>query len=57
MVILTEEQLNEAQQSGLYLPELEKDGCGVGFVVSVQGIATHQVLFNAVFAEKCLNFL
>uniref|UniRef100_A0A0N5A8L5 glutamate synthase (NADH) n=1 Tax=Syphacia muris TaxID=451379 RepID=A0A0N5A8L5_9BILA len=44
MVVLTEEQLNEAQQAGLYLPHLEKDGCGVGFVVSVQGIATHEIL-------------
>lgn len=43
MVILTNEQLTDAQQTGLYLPHLEKDACGVGFVVSVKGVATHQV--------------
>lgn len=46
MVILTEEQVKEAKESGLYLPHLERDACGVGFVASVKGIATHQILQN-----------
>lgn len=30
--------------SGLYEPTLEKDACGVGFVVSIDGVASHQVV-------------
>lgn len=31
---------------GLYNPENEKDACGVGFVVSIDGIASHKVLLD-----------
>jgi glutamate synthase domain-containing protein 2/glutamate synthase domain-containing protein 1/glutamate synthase domain-containing protein 3 len=30
--------------SGLYDPSLEHDGCGVGFVARVDGVATHEIL-------------
>lgn len=43
MVILTEEQFREAEQSGLWSSKLEKDACGVGFVVSIKGVQTHKV--------------
>lgn len=29
---------------GLYDPRLEKDGCGVGFVASIDGIRSHRIL-------------
>jgi glutamate synthase (NADPH/NADH) len=28
---------------GLYDPTLEKDACGVGFIVSIDGIRSHKV--------------
>jgi len=28
---------------GLYDPQLEKDACGVGFIVSIDGISSHKV--------------
>ena len=30
-------------KQGLYDPSLEKDACGVGFIVSIDGIASHKV--------------
>ncbi|KAJ1362991.1 hypothetical protein KIN20_022733 [Parelaphostrongylus tenuis] len=42
----TRKQQEEAKQ-GLYLPQLERDGCGVGFVVSIKGIKTHKILCDA----------
>nr|CDJ87178.1 Glutamine amidotransferase domain containing protein [Haemonchus contortus] len=47
MVILTKEQQEEAANEGLWLPQLEKDNCGVGFVVSIKGIKTHKILCEA----------
>ncbi|KAJ1657099.1 glutamate synthase [NADH] [Dispira simplex] len=32
---------------GLYNPELEKDACGVGFIVDIQGRASHEILADA----------
>jgi len=36
------------QPVGLYHPENEKDACGVGFVVSIKGDASHSILSSAV---------
>ena len=33
--------------SGLYDPSLEKDACGVGFIVHIDGKKTHNVLVSA----------
>ena len=33
--------------SGLYDPSLEKDACGVGFIVHIDGKKTHDVLVSA----------
>ena len=32
---------------GLYDPSLEKDACGVGFIVHIDGKKTHDVLVSA----------
>ena len=32
---------------GLYDPSLEKDACGVGFIVHIDGKKTHDVLLSA----------
>ncbi|MDX2284475.1 MAG: glutamate synthase large subunit, partial [Bacteroidia bacterium] len=34
-------------QRSLYLPEMEHDACGVGFVAQLDGIASHQVVQDA----------
>ena len=33
-------------KQGLYDPAYEKASCGVGFVVSIDGVSSHQVSFN-----------
>uniref|UniRef100_A0A1I7X8Q7 glutamate synthase (ferredoxin) n=1 Tax=Heterorhabditis bacteriophora TaxID=37862 RepID=A0A1I7X8Q7_HETBA len=47
MVILTKAQQDEAAKEGLWLPQLERDACGVGFVCSVKGVKTHKILCEA----------
>lgn len=32
---------------GLYNPELEKDACGVGFMVHIKGVRSHKILSDA----------
>lgn len=32
-------------KQGLYDPALEKDACGVGFIVSIDGTRSHKVSF------------
>ena len=35
------------QQQGLYRPEFEHDNCGIGSVVNIKGIKTHETVENA----------
>jgi len=43
-------------KQGLYDPAYEKDACGVGFVVSIDGISSHQVSFDCFLGQlACLN--
>ncbi|RNA35404.1 glutamate synthase [NADPH] isoform X2 [Brachionus plicatilis] len=35
------------EPTGLYDPSYEKDACGVGFIVNIEGIASHQVILDA----------
>ncbi|WP_028973964.1 glutamate synthase large subunit [Spirochaeta cellobiosiphila] len=35
------------EQQGLYLPEFEKDSCGVGFVAHIKGQRSHQIVADA----------
>ena len=32
---------------GLYRPEFEHDNCGIGAVVNIKGVKTHQTVENA----------
>ena len=34
-------------QQSLYHPELEKDSCGTGFIANLNGVATHQIVEDA----------
>ncbi|GMT07908.1 hypothetical protein PENTCL1PPCAC_30082, partial [Pristionchus entomophagus] len=47
MVILTDEQFARAERQTLWRSQLEKDACGVGFVTSIRGIATHKIVTEA----------
>ncbi|MCR4830910.1 MAG: glutamate synthase large subunit [Pseudobutyrivibrio sp.] len=38
---------NDNQQMGLYNPAFEHDNCGIGAVVSIKGIKTHQIVSDA----------
>lgn len=38
---------NQSRQPGLYSPEFEHDNCGIGAVVSIKGIKTHQTVSDA----------
>ncbi|CAI5454318.1 unnamed protein product [Caenorhabditis angaria] len=44
MVILSKEQQQEAAETGLWLPQLERDACGVGFICSIEGTKSHKIL-------------
>ena len=44
---LTLVMLNFQNCPGLYDPSLEKDACGVGFIVHIDGKKTHDVLVSA----------
>ena len=35
------------KEPGLYRPEFEHDNCGIGAVVNIKGIKTHQTVENA----------
>ena len=37
----------ENHQMGLYSPQFEHDNCGIGAVVSIKGIKTHQIVSDA----------
>ena len=45
--------LPEAQ--GLYDPRFEHDACGVGFVVNVKGVKSHEVVEKGIRALKNLE--
>lgn len=34
------------KKQGLYDPKLEKEACGVGFVVNLRGLTSHKVKIN-----------
>ena len=39
-------------QHGLYVPELESDACGTGFIANLNGIKSHEVVENALAMLK-----
>ncbi|MBN1575097.1 MAG: glutamate synthase large subunit [Chitinispirillaceae bacterium] len=43
------------KQRGLYNPQFEHDGCGVGFVVNVNGQKTHQIVSEGITILKNLE--
>ena len=43
----TEKFNHPVQQPGLYRPEFEHDNCGIGAVVNIKGIKSHQTVENA----------
>ncbi|GIY36471.1 putative glutamate synthase [Caerostris darwini] len=42
-------------KQGLYDPKLEKDACGVGFVVNINGVASHKLITDAETISKRLE--
>ena len=38
---------NQNNQPGLYSPQFEHDNCGIGAVVSIKGVKTHQTVSDA----------
>lgn len=41
------DQRKDAAEHGLYDPAYEHDACGVGFVASVKGQASHEIVTQA----------
>ena len=39
--------MNQENQPGLYVPELEKDSCGTGLIANLDGVKTHQLVEDA----------
>ncbi|MEY4847000.1 MAG: Ferredoxin-dependent glutamate synthase 1, partial [Pseudomonadota bacterium] len=42
-------------KQGLYDPQFERDACGVGFVVDIQGRKSNKILRNAIEVLKNLD--
>ncbi len=40
-------EMNISQQAGLYHPSFEHDNCGIGAVVNIKGIKSHETVVNA----------
>ena len=34
------------EKQGLYLPEFEKDSCGVGFITQIKGVPSHSIVYK-----------
>jgi len=39
--------MKTGNQKSLYLPEMERDSCGIGFVANLKGVKSHQVVEDA----------
>ncbi len=48
-----QETLGFPEQQGLYDPAMERDSCGIGFVVDIKGRKSHEIVQGAL--EICLN--
>ena len=45
------------EKQGLYSPEFEHDNCGAGFICSLQGKKTHDIIHKALDILDCLLFV
>ena len=43
------------QKQGLYDPRFEHDACGMGFVVNIKGVPSHEILQQAITILNHLN--
>ena len=43
------------EKQGLYSPEFEHDNCGAGFICSLQGKKTHDIIHKALDILDCLE--
>ena len=50
-----EEELNNGNQKGLYDPLFEHDNCGIGSVVNIKGIKSHQIVDDALHIVENLE--
>ena len=48
-------QVNGAQVKGLYSPRFEHDNCGIGAIVNIKGIKTHDTVANALTIVETLE--
>ena len=46
------QETDHTPQQGLYVPELESDACGTGFIANLNGIKSHEVIENALTMLK-----
>ena len=46
---------NQPLAQGLYLPEFERDACGVGFICQVRGRASHSIVDDALLMLENMN--
>ena len=47
VVLLTTLTMKEGNYKSLYLPEMERDSCGIGFVANLKGVKSNQVVQDA----------
>ena len=46
---------NQNNQPGLYSPQFEHDNCGIGAVVSIKGVKTHQTVSDTCNGRECIK--
>jgi glutamate synthase (NADPH/NADH) large chain len=40
--------MNEHNNKGMYVPSMEHDACGIGFVANIKGVKSHENVRDAI---------
>ena len=40
--------MNETENKGMYVPSMEHDSCGIGFVANIKGVKSHSIVKDAI---------
>ncbi|NJM93332.1 MAG: hypothetical protein HC842_00545, partial [Cytophagales bacterium] len=47
--------MKENRDQGLYVPEMEHDSCGIGFVANLKGRKSHKIVKDALSMLTCME--
>lgn len=55
MILMGQTENKQTQNSGLYSPRFEHDNCGIGAVVNIKGVRSHDTVANALTIVETLE--